>query len=629
MKRRPWKLLRSGSLVFATAALVLPASAAAGVRVGAVDTSGYPEIGATIVTYHAKGKPHVWENGKSAAGQQLVNLARSKSVALVVDRSKSMTGKPLTNAAAAARAFVRAKSDADRVSVIAFGHRAVAMTRFTASDVDAGAALRDMSADTQEGTALYDAVVLAAQRFAKERRPGHVIIVMTDGHDVSSDASLEDAIAAAHRAHAAVYPIAVAGPDFKPESLRRLADESGGTYHQTGRSAKLSAVYAAIARELSRTWQVRFVTAARPGDQVAVKVTVPGAGTVERSVELGSGSGSSAADAPSGVIPSAAYESRLGTLVVAAIVGALVLLACGVFFAARGGSRLRSRLEPHLGTPSANRKARGRASSAQLRQRFVTYVEATFGNLRQFRRLQRLIERADLPLRAPELLAIGAGLGLLLGFFGFVLGGGVLLALFLFGLGVALPIGHVGLKARSRVTTFENGLPDMLITMAASLKAGHSFRQGIQSLTEEGDGPAAKEFRRVLTETQLGRPMDDALGNMAERVGSNDFTFVITAVTIQRQIGGSLAGLFDLVAETVRQRQQFARKVRGLTAMGRMSAYTLMALPFLIALVVTVINPSYMAPLVNTSTGRHLLFAGLVMMGLGSLILKKIVSFRG
>ena len=79
----------------------------------------------------------------------------------------------------------------------------------------------------------------------------------------------------------------------------------------------------------------------------------------------------------------------------------------------------------------------------------------------------------------------------------------------------------------------------------------------------------------MLTETRLGRPMEDALAEMAERVGSKNFEFVITAVTIQRQVGGSLAGLFDMVADTVRARQQFARKIKGLTAMGRASAYVL------------------------------------------------------
>jgi len=116
---------------------------------------------------------------------------------------------------------------------------------------------------------------------------------------------------------------------------------------------------------------------------------------------------------------------------------------------------------------------------------------------------------------------------------------------------------------------------------------------------------------------------------MADRVGSANFEFAITAVTIQRQVGGSLASLFDMVADTVRQRQQFARKIRALTAMGRMSAYTLIGIPFFIAAAVTLLNRSYMRPLYFTTAGRMLIVLGLVMMGLGSLVLKKIVSFRG
>jgi tight adherence protein B len=116
---------------------------------------------------------------------------------------------------------------------------------------------------------------------------------------------------------------------------------------------------------------------------------------------------------------------------------------------------------------------------------------------------------------------------------------------------------------------------------------------------------------------------------MAERVGSSNLEFVITAVTIQRQVGGSLAGLFDMVAEAVRNRQQFARKIKSLTAMGRMSAYVLCGLPFFMAFMLTMINPGYMAPLYHTPTGHKLIMLGLVMMAIGSGILKKIVSFKG
>jgi tight adherence protein B len=164
--------------------------------------------------------------------------------------------------------------------------------------------------------------------------------------------------------------------------------------------------------------------------------------------------------------------------------------------------------------------------------------------------------------------------------------------------------------------------------MAAGLKAGHSFRQALQSVVDEDQPPASKELGRVLTETRLGRPMDEALADMAQRIGSRNFEFVITAVTIQRQVGGSLAGLFDMVADTVRNRQQFAKKIKGLTAMGRASAYVLVALPFFLAVMMTLVNPEFMKPLWHTSTGHKLVVGMLVMIGIGSLILRKIVNFR-
>jgi tight adherence protein B len=290
---------------------------------------------------------------------------------------------------------------------------------------------------------------------------------------------------------------------------------------------------------------------------------------------------------------------------------------------------VKARLEPHLGVVREAGKNRRRETRQATRTRFVDQIEQTFANLKQFRAVQSMIQRADLPLRAGELIAICAGSAFFIGLVLAVSTASPLAALIGMAVAFSIPLLFVRFKAAARLKRFENQLPDLLITVAASLKAGHSFRQGIQSAVEEGAEPAAKEFKRVLTETQLGRTMDDALGDMADRVGSKNFSFVITAVTIQRQIGGSLAGLFDMVAETVRQRQQFARKIRGLTAMGRMAAYTLVGLPFFIAIAVTLMNPTFMSPLYHTSTGHKLITTGLVMMAIGSLMLKKIVSFRG
>jgi tight adherence protein B len=260
---------------------------------------------------------------------------------------------------------------------------------------------------------------------------------------------------------------------------------------------------------------------------------------------------------------------------------------------------------------------------------FVGATEPGFGHLRKFKSLERLLERADLPIRASEFLYMQLGVAFVLGIVFAIASAPPLLILGAMALGGLAPLGYASFRAKRRLKAFENQLPDLLITLAASLKAGHSFRQGIQTVVDEGRPPASEEFKRVLTETSLGRQMDDALRDMAERVGSKNLEFVMTAVTIQRQVGGSLAGLFDMVAEAVRQRQQFARKIRGLTAMGRLSAYVLLGLPVFLLLVLTLMNATYMAPLYHTTVGHQLMIAAISMMVFGSLVLRKMVTFKG
>jgi len=259
----------------------------------------------------------------------------------------------------------------------------------------------------------------------------------------------------------------------------------------------------------------------------------------------------------------------------------------------------------------------------------VRATESVFGQFRHWKKLDQVLQRADMPLKAAEFAYIMLAAGLVAGFIAAILEPPVWAIALAFVGGALIPYAGVAQRARKRLQAFEEQLPDILITMAASLKAGHSFRQGMQSVVDEGVDPAAGEFKRVLTEARLGRPMDDALTEMATRIGSKNFEFVMSAVTIQRQVGGSLAGLFDMVADTVRQRQQFRRKIKGLTAMGRMSAYVLVGLPFVVGSAIYAINRDYMAPLLNTSTGHKLILLIFVMMGFGSAILKKIVSFKG
>jgi tight adherence protein B len=605
-------------------ALVVPALAVAATI--EADSSDYPVVRAIVVTDEpTHSAPALTENGEAVTGLVATNLGRAKSIVLAVDRSRSMDGQPLTDAVAAARAFVAAKPTQDRISVLTYATEPIFLTGFQTSTTDADSALRSISTDPVEGTTLYDALVLSANSLASETYLGRVIIIVTDGNETRSEATLDGTIAAAQEAGASVYVVGIESTLFNPRPLQRLAEETGGNYYGTASSAALAEVYTSIAEELSRTWRLEYVTSALPsetikltassaGESASVDVLAPGDPVVTRKPEL------------EGRLPEQFFGTFWGQASFAVVIGLIVLLAGAFALASPRGSWLKGRLEPHVAT-QRRVKQTGR-QRLKIAAGLFHATENALGKFKPWHRLQRVLERADLPLRTVEFVYLMLGAGLLGGLVAAGLTQSVpLIAIGLLG-GGALPYLFVSFKAKQRVRAFENQLPDLLVTMAAGLKAGHSFRQALQSVVDEDQPPASKELNRVLTETRLGRPMDEALQDMAARIGSANFEFVITAVTIQRQVGGSLAGLFDMVADTVRNRQQFAKKIKGLTAMGRASVYVLIGLPFFVALVLTLLNSEYMRPLWHTGTGHKLILTMFVMIGVGSLILRKIVNFR-
>jgi tight adherence protein B len=623
---RAFRLVLAG---LAIVALTLPVVAGASVQLSNVDASAYPTMRASVVSSAgATVIPTVSESGIPVAGFQAVNLAHGKSVVLAVDRSQSMKGEPLAHAIAAARVFVNSKPRSDRIAVTAFATKPRFVTGgFSPQPVEALGALSSIKVDPEQGTTLFDNIVLAAQRLAREDFAGRVIIMVTDGNETRSKASLTEAIAAARESSAAVYVVGIESSRFNPEPLKELAAGTGGRYYATASSKELTGVYKTIAATLKKTWRIEYLTTARPGESIRIKAEVIGAGTATKGFTISPGVKVDT-ESPSGLVPEGAYGPS-GPLGLAIAVGALVLLACLFFLAGIRGSWVRSRIAGHVGDGKGGTKRKRKEKRSEVLATIFRATERAFGNLKHWRAISKVLERADVPLKTVEFFWIVVGSAMFTGMVAFLLGASPFVFLALVVIAGSLPCGWVWLKMRKRLRAFEDQLPDFLITIAASLKAGHSFKQGLQAVVDEGHPPASEEVRRVLTEASLGRPMDDALAEMAERVGSKNFEFAITAVTIQRQVGGSMATLFDMVADTVRQRQQFARKIRALTAMGRMSAYTLIGVPFFIAGMVTLLNGDYMGPLYQTSTGQMLIVIAFVMMAIGSLILKKIVSFRG
>lgn len=616
--------MRRRLLLLAAVGLLLTSGAAsAAVRVR-VDTTAYPTVRVTVVTSKPTTRPPtVLENGRPVAAARAVNFGLAKSVVLAIDRSRSMNGKPLQEAVAAAQAFTAAKPSADRIAVSAYATQALMLTGFSTSTTDADAALRSIEVDSREGTRMYDDLVLGAKSLSHESAPGRVIIAVTDGNETESTASLKDVISTANAAHVSIYVVAIQSRAFTPAPLKEMATRTGGKYYAATSAGLLRRIYQNIANELSRTWRIEYLTAARPGLRLDVSASVPGQGSAAAVVKL---TGEDTSAPPKSSLPKFAFTGP-STFALALAVGVLFALAISLLFRKSRSDVMRRRIQPHV--QDEPKKAKQKRERTNLLRGLFNSTEHVLGKTKQWAALARLLERGDVALKTVEFAYVILGSGLLVLFFVSLVGIGGFFMLLGFVIGGLLPLGYVWRRSRKRVAAFDEQLPDLLMSVAASLKAGHSFKQGIQTIVDEAQEPAKKEFQRVLAETSLGRPLDDALSDMADRIGSSNFSFIVTAVTIQNQVGGSLAGLFDMVADTVRQRQQFSRKIRALTAMGRASAYVLIALPIFLAMLLTLINHNYMAPLFTTSAGHTLIIIGLVSMSIGSLILRKIVSFNG
>ena len=193
-------------------------------------------------------------------------------------------------------------------------------------------------------------------------------------------------------------------------------------------------------------------------------------------------------------------------------------------------------------------------------------------------------------------------------------------------LGAALPFLFVQRKLHKRLDLLQAQLPDVLMILASSMRAGHSFQHALDAVAQEIGEPGGPEFARVVTEIRLGRPFDEALNALAERVGTEEFKWAIMGVNVQREIGGNLAEILDTLSETVRERDAVRRQVQVLSAEGRLSVKILIAMPFLMALYLAWINGDYMRLLWTTRPGIIFLVTGAVLMVVGTIWARKTVK---
>lgn len=243
-------------------------------------------------------------------------------------------------------------------------------------------------------------------------------------------------------------------------------------------------------------------------------------------------------------------------------------------------------------------------------------------------RLDLMMVRAGLPLLGSEFLAISAG-GALLVFVIFALATRNpvtgLLALLLF---LAADFVFVQRRITKRLNNFQRQLADCLSLVANSLRAGFSFLQTMEIISREMEPPMSTEFERVMRDTSLGKSLDEALHDMDERVGSADFSLVVTAVLIQQQVGGNLATILDTIRETISERIRLRREIGTLTAQGRATGIILACIPIALFMFFYLTSPEFIKPLLTTSIGHLAIGAAAVMEIIGFIIITKIVDIK-
>ena len=200
---------------------------------------------------------------------------------------------------------------------------------------------------------------------------------------------------------------------------------------------------------------------------------------------------------------------------------------------------------------------------------------------------------------------------------------------FVAALGAAcLPYLHLLRKKKKRMHEFEAQFADAVDLLGRAIRAGHAFTTGLQMIGEEVPDPVGEEFRRCFEEQKFGLPLKDSLLNLIERVDLLDLRIFVTAVLIQREVGGNLAEILDKIAYTIRERFKILRQVRVYTAQGRLTGYLLGALPIALGLIIFAMNQEYMKILFERQIGRVLIAAAAVMQVTGFLIIRKIIHIK-
>ena len=591
------------------------------VQIRGVEVGGHPTVALTISTTTPVRAEDVTvkENDHPSQVFSLKPLESGAiDVILAIDTSNSIRGGPLASALDAARLFVDKLPAEVPIGIVTFSDQARLLLPITEDHQTVLQAL-DGITQTQRGTRLHDGLALAARTFRGAAQ--HNIILLTDGVDTGQGEGaldLDTATTRAQGANATVFTIGLEGRRTDFSALEAIADRTDGAFYQVS-SGNLSQLYQTIADRLSHQYVILFESKVPGGAQVTITVQTP----------LGTDTSSVLLPRPA-TVASAGHDwlnfplGTIGLIVTLALsfLATFLLLAMALGAGARGrrdrilGRRMAARAVDLPGVPS--RPDQG--PTAWMPQPFIEAADAVAAASGLKGSLEQKLERAGLAMSPGEVLGGSFAAGVA----GLIVGGlifrSILLALVVGAVGAYIPFVVLSRRMKKRLNQLNDQLPDILMTLASSMRAGHSFLQALDTVSKEVGDPAGPEFNRVVTENRLGRPFEEAMSRLGERVGTEEFKWATLAINVQREVGGNLAEVLDTLSETVRERDSTRRQIRVLSAEGRLSV------KILIALYMSWANASYMRLLWTTRAGLFFIVAASVLMVIGAFWSARVVK---
>ncbi len=271
---------------------------------------------------------------------------------------------------------------------------------------------------------------------------------------------------------------------------------------------------------------------------------------------------------------------------------------------------------------------------AKLKQRSYSGVPILSVFLSQFKGSEKValhLERAGVPLRVGEYYMIRWGVGAIFFVIPLVFGPSLFILAVCLGMGFVgymLPSFYIGNKRKSRMNSINGQLVDLLGLVSNSLKSGYGLMQSFEFASRQMDGALSGEIRRLLREANLGMSAEDALNALGDRIESKDLDMVLTAINIQRAVGGNLAEVLEQVAHTMRERERIRGEIATLTSQQRMTGIVIGALPVIMFGVFMVMNPAYMSLLFTELPGKVMLVTAIALEVFGYLVIKRIIAIE-